>query len=130
MPMIPFERTTAQVITLDTTAYTFATLAVNANVARVPRSLVIYKPAGTAFTVGAGARLEVQDDDNNVLFSVSAVGFLDQATAQSRYVEAATSGKAFTAGSTTFDLSATAGLSGGGSTVYFRLEYDEVPIVL
>jgi hypothetical protein len=128
MPTIPFERTTAQIIDLDAASYTIATLTSNDKLARVPVALTAYKPAGDAFTVGAGCRLEVKDDDGNVLISLAAEGFLDQTTAQRRYTQAATSGRAFSGNSSTFTLSATAALSDGGSTVQFRFEFDEVPI--
>ena len=129
MPLIPFELTAAQVIALDAAPYIFASLGANSGAVRVPRSFVVYKPAGDAFTVGIGARLEVKDDDNNLLFSIAAEGLLDQVGAQSRYVESATSGKSFSSGSTTFSISCSGALSGGGPNVYFRFTFEEVQVV-
>ncbi len=128
MPTIPFERTTAQVIALDVAASTIVTFTTNANLARIPRSLVAFKPAGTAFTVDNGARLEVRDDDNILLFTLPAAGFLDQSTAQSRYTEAATSGRTFNTTNASYSISCNGGLADGGSTVFFRLTFDEVAV--
>ena len=129
MPTIVFERTAAQMGAVDTTASTIATLSTNSNVAIVPVSLVLHKPAGTAYTVGAGARVVLKDDDNNVLFSVAAEGFLDQATTQSRYV--APSATAFSTNSSVFSLSCTGTLTDAAASpaVRGKWTYEEVSVV-
>jgi hypothetical protein len=128
--VIPYRFTTAQVLTLGTAPITFATLAVNTALVRVPVGLSLCKPAGTAYTVAAGARLRVLDDDNNVLFDLAAEGFLDQATLQCRYVKAATSGRAFSANSYVFTLSSTGALTVGTSPLLIEAEFEEYGLTL
>lgn len=129
--LIPFELTATQIGSIDSANYTLVTLSAATSLARVPRALILYKPAGVAYTCGAGSRIVVKDDDNNILFSVACDGFIDQSTAQSRYVESATSGKAFNANSLTFLLACTGSVADGGSSpnVKGKLFYDEFPIV-
>lgn len=130
MPMIPFSRTAAQMAATDATNDTFVTLETNARLARVPRLLILHMPAGDAYTVGADSRLEVIDDDNNVLFSVPSKGLFDQATAQSRILLPSTF--ALQASSTTFLLRHRGTLTEGtaSSTVYFQFYFDEYPLTL
>lgn len=130
MPTIPFTRTAAQVGTIDSTAYDVLVAATNAGLARVPKSLVLYKPAGTAYTCAAGSRLVLKDDDGNVLFSLACEGFLDQATAQSRYLSPV-GGLALSANSTTFSLSCTGSVADavGSPDLNGRFSYEEAQIV-
>lgn len=127
MPEKLFSLTAAEVGSIDAAASTLETLPTNTRVARIPRSLTLFKPAGTAYTVGAGCRIEVKDTNGNVLFSVAAEGFLDSALAKSRCVEASTSGRAFTDGAATFTLSATSTLTAAAASPVLkgRLEYEE-----
>jgi hypothetical protein len=75
--------TPAQVAGIDSTALEIMG---SSGTVVIPRLLQVYRAAGGAFTVGAGARLEVIDEETypNVLFSIPADGLLDQTTAQSR----------------------------------------------
>lgn len=132
MNMVQFSLTAAEVNVIDTTATfkTLKTLLTNTNIARVPVRLEITKEAGTAYTVGAGCRIQIKDNNGAVLFDFPAAGFLDQATAEGRVVMGSTAGKAFKdGGATSFVMSATASLASGTGAVKGRLYFDEFQVV-
>ena len=132
MAKLIFTLTATQMDGIDAAAVTVATLSTNASAARVPKSLVVMKAAGDVYTVNASAKILVRDDDSNVLFSFPATGFLDSAAVQGRYVEAATSGRAFKSGGTdTFTVDALGSIAKGSASpdVKFILEYEEYKIV-
>ena len=129
MKNISFYLTAGQLATIKATPYQFATMSDAPALARVPRGFTVYKPAGTAYTVGTDARLEVKDDVGNLLFSVRAEGLLDSAAVQKRYVEPV--GRAFYANSTAFKVSfvgSVSAISGAGPDVHFGFYFDEVPM--
>lgn len=123
MPMIPFQLTAAQVGAIDSTAKTIATL--STGLVRVPTLLILYKPAGTAFTVADDVRLELKDDQGVIFFSIPATGFLAVATEQKRVLRAGP--MAFDTNNYLFKLSATGSVATatGAPVVYGRLFYEE-----
>jgi hypothetical protein len=126
---ILFQRDDEEMADIDATAATMFT-GVAGSLIRVPKALHVYKPAGTAYTVGAGARLEIKDEDGIVLFSLPAEGLLDQTTAQNRFV--LPNARAFNASNYAWKLSASGSIAAAAATqptVYFKLEYEVVPLL-
>ena len=122
--------TAAQINAIDAAEVTLATLKTNTSMARIPERVVIYKAAGTAYTVSSGARIVIRDSGNQVLFSIPAEGFLDQATEQGRVQEADMSGKAFKSGGvTSFTIDSTASIASGTGSVTVYVFFDEQSVI-
>lgn len=102
-------------------------LVANSSLVRVPTRLVVYKPAGTAYTVSAGSNIKVKDDDGNILFMFPLEGFLDSASSATR-VFTPRGGLAFAANSAQFSF-AVKGTVSGGTDLQCRLTFDEVKAV-
>ena len=82
--------TTAQVLALNATPITIVP-APGANLALICEGAVIHKPSGTAYAgVAAGEDLSIKYTDGSGLevAQCETTGFLDQTTAQTRYVRA------------------------------------------
>jgi hypothetical protein len=80
--------TSAQVLALFTTAIAVIPTP-GAGLIAVPRLAQVYKPAGTAYAVGAGSDLVLKYTNAagaQCSSVIETVGFLDQATAQNRFV--------------------------------------------
>lgn len=130
--------TSAQVLALFATPVTVVT-APEAGTAIAVRRVAIYKPAGTAYSGVATGEDLVLKYTNAAGAQVSSViettGFLDQATAQTRYASAPAATGA-TAGDTTPVAAAavvlhllTGEIAAGTSPLYVRVWYDLVPTV-
>ena len=126
---ILFRREDDEMAAIDAAAATMFS-GVAGDMIRVPKALHLYKPAGTAYTIGSGCRLEIKDEDGVVLFSLPAEGLLDQTTAQYRY--ALPNAGIFNASNYSWALSATGAITAAAATqptVYFKLEYEVVPLL-
>lgn len=116
----------AQVDTLDTVSVTIREEASGGDFVFVPTRLQIYKPAGVAYTLAAGTRLQIKDEDGLILFDMAAEGFLDSTSAVRRIVRPVAS--AFNALSYGAYLSLTHTTSGTtGPALYLRFDYEIVP---
>lgn len=127
--MIPFTLTADEVAAATLAAQATIWTGENADtLVRVPMLLVLSKPAGDAFTVAPGARIQVVDEDGNIVWSCNAVGFLDQATAQSRVLKPV--GNAEAAANYLFTLYVTGTVSVGTASpaLHGRMFYDQVQI--
>ena len=127
--MFEFIRTDTQMAGIDATALEF--MVASTAVCRVPKVVCIYKPAGVAYTIAAGARLEIRDKETapNILFSIPADGFLDQTTAQSRVVLPSEGAyRVVNSGLTLWATGAITAAAGTQPDVNFRLFYDEYEV--
>ena len=123
---IMFEVTAAQADVADVTGLTVVNLSAAPNLVRVPMYMVVFSPAGDAFTVAGGARMVIRDDLNNVWFSVACPGFLDQTTAQTRVIAASTA-RAMSAANVSLNLFFTGSVSKGTASpnIKFALWYEQ-----
>ena len=130
--MIPFTLTPDQVAAMTAAApFNIWTGESSSSLIRVPMLLVLSKPAGDAYTVAAGGRIQVADEDGNILWSVNCLGFMDQATAQSRVLRPTIAGGGIgSLPNYKFDLSCSAGLTKGTASPNLngRLFYDQVQV--
>jgi hypothetical protein len=85
--MIQFDLTAAQLEAVDATPLVFYSGNNVAGAVLVPEFATFHLFAGDAYTIGAGARIEIEDEDGNDLISIAAEGFLDQTTEQRRWVK-------------------------------------------
>jgi hypothetical protein len=116
----------AEVDTLDTAAVTLREEASGGDFVFIPTSLQIFKPAGVAYTLAAGTRIQVKDEDGLILFDMAAEGFLDSTSAVRRVMRPAAG--AFNALSYGAYLSLSNTASGTtGPALYLRLDYEIVP---
>lgn len=84
-----FEITSAQLLALNATPVVVLAGPTDANKAYVPVAAIWHKPAGTAYAgIAAGEDLVLKytNASGATLMTVETTGFLDQATAQTRYV--------------------------------------------
>lgn len=130
--MVPFTLTPDQLAAaVAATPFNIWTGSSAPSLVRVPMLLVFSKPAGDAYTVSADARIQITDDDGDVLWSCSAVGFLDQATAQNRVFRPSLgSGNSENLANYQFNLICTGTLTKGTASPNLngRLYYDHVQV--
>lgn len=130
--MIPFTLTPDQLGAISMASPFNVWTGENASsIIRVPMLLVLSKPAGDAYTVAAGGRMQIIDEDGDILFSLNCLGFMDQATAQNRVLRpAAISGNADSLPNYQFNLACTQGLTKGAASPNLngRIYYDQVQI--
>jgi hypothetical protein len=117
--------TSTQVNGIDAADVTLFEMTDTSSIVRVPVALTVTKPAGTAYTVADGARIEIKDEDDNIWFSFDA-DFLATAAVVSRYVPAVY-GSA-TAGNKTLLISATGSIASGTSVLGLRIFHKQYPL--
>ena len=120
------ELTASQVNGSDSADVELFTFKSRPGIARVPIGVSFYKPAGTAYTVAAGARVEIFDEDGEVWFSTDATALLATASASGRFQRP--TNVAFTANPTTVSFRVTGAVSAGDSTLGLRVYYKDYPI--
>lgn len=128
-----FEVAVAQVLDLFDTPVVVLPGPTGLNKAHVPVSAIFYKPAGTAYAVDAGDDivLKYTDASGATLVTCETTGFMDQATAQPRYVRAAlTAAVAPVANAPIVVHILGSEITTGTSPLRIRLYYKEVDTVL
>lgn len=122
--------TSAQVLTMFTTPVSILA-APGINKSIYVESVVLYKPAGTAYTIGSATNITVGYASGTALTGTQAVtGFLDQATAQTRLLMEAITSITPTANTGLTIRLAGADVTVGTSTLGVVVNYVIIPTVL
>lgn len=125
---IPVTLTAAQMDGIDAANLAIFTLSNDARQVRVPIGLTVYLPAGDAYTVGAGSRFQVIDEDGDLLFDMPCEGFFDQTTEQAVFLRPS-AGK-YRAGNYILSVKCNGSIAKGtaSSSVRLRLFFERFPL--